>query len=212
MFRSKPFIILFSILWLGSWERISLGNESLKGIEPISILIKGVDEDAKKIGIHREFLKSVIEDQFNLAKIPMSKNGNPPQIVLYVTVVKTFGNYAASYRLHLRNWVYLDPTIQKKVLVTTWEMGGLITDRKKKLKPQLEEAIVKLAQDFIHDYYSVNPQKVGLEKSIPPKKSDMETNFSKTSKPHADEKEQTKRRKIKKETAAQRLEQGPFSD
>ena len=147
-------ILLFLCLLV---PQVGHAHDALRKLQPVSVVVRNLDNAyAVKAGITREKLQKVVEQTLRDAGVPLAENAETPQLEVSVNVANFFGGYAGSYRLELRDWAGSLKDPSRRLLVVTWEKGGLLTASKKKFRGQIETSLKELAGAFVDDFKAVN--------------------------------------------------------
>jgi hypothetical protein len=150
--RKVNLFLMVLCVAFGLFLPVGYAHEALVGLEKISLKINPLDAEATRVGVRSDLIAEVIETWIGATGLQISEGQEKPQLEVTVTVVRMFGGYATSYRMQLRDWALNIHEPKTKMLVTTWEKGGTLSTRKKKVVPELKTALGEVTQTFARDY------------------------------------------------------------
>src|SRR4029077_15389637 len=106
-----------------------ISRESLKGIQTVSVVIEDLDEDAKKVGLTEDNIRTDVELKLRLAGLNIAGQNStvPGNTYLYVNV-KVLPPFAANVTVELNQSVLLQRNGDLVIGSTTWELSGGLTN------------------------------------------------------------------------------------
>lgn len=125
----------------------------LKNLKEVDIVIEGLPEDASKIGLTKERIKTVVELCLRREGIKIIKDVRAPYIYININVL----GLAFNISFELREPVTILRIPNEFCLATTWDKGFTGTHGN---NPEYIVSSIKLLLDkFLNDYYKANPKK-----------------------------------------------------
>lgn len=130
----------------------------LKGLQGVSILIEGMSDDAKKIGLTKDRIQSATELSLRRNGVPVlteeERLAKPGMPSLYVNV-NVVGR-AFSMNASLQETVHLERDLKTTVIgATTWEKGGAGVSGD---ADYIVKNVERLVDEFCLDYLKANPK------------------------------------------------------
>jgi hypothetical protein len=135
----------------------NLSRATLKGITSVFVVVENLDDDAKKIGLTEESIKTDVELKLVLAGMSVATKGFevPGNTYLYVNV-GVLPRVAASIQVELNQNVLQQRNGEPAFGATTWSLHGEITNP----TPQrIRDFIKELVDQFLNAWLSVNSKK-----------------------------------------------------
>ena len=132
-------------------------QEALRDLEPLSIVVKPLDADAKKAKLSEVKIRESLQKKLASSGITVSENEGEPVLEVSVLVLRHYPSRTASYRLVLRDWVASRKDPKTKFLATVWEKSGVLSASNWKLETRLNEGLASLTDVLIRDYVESNP-------------------------------------------------------
>jgi len=131
--------------------------ESLHGLKSVEVLVEDLNEDARRVGLDDDRLKTIVELQLRKAGIPVEDSASAV-LYLNVNIAAIFEVDAFSYavNLQLNQGARLIRNTEIFVFAPTWHDALFGIAINKSPIQNVKECCRELADEFINDYLEAN--------------------------------------------------------
>lgn len=146
-------------------DRLTEKQLSLTGIKELSIVVQGVTEETKKVGLSAERIQAMVEEKLKETGIKVVSAEEAEMILgspsLYVNISARKRERVAAFMFHVDVGILQevelvrDPMIQ--IMSITWKKGRIGECHSRKLVKAMQEVVGYLMDQFCEDYRKANP-------------------------------------------------------
>jgi len=173
-------LVLSVCMWTAFSAALAQDNPatrlSLKGLGSVGVTVQPIDPAAQKDGLSQQVVRRSVEQRLRRAGIPLQARADQPSglrrptLSVHVTTARLdTDEYIYSVRVELVQWVASldDPTLLVTAAIpvpaATWSPASVLgitpADR---VRPDVEDAILEMVEQFAEAYQRANPRETAL--------------------------------------------------